>query len=118
MSKRDTVRNLFNEFLQNHDARRTNEAWKKQSEEFRAFWRNKIMATGSSYSENELNRIIRILDVKGRRDSNDSEVEGAAFVQIYQGDWENIFRGIKGNSEIREISPNLMNAIAPINSLE
>lgn len=102
MSKRDTVRNLFNEFLQNHDARRTNEAWKKQSEEFRAFWRNKIMATGSSYSENELNRIIRILDVKGRRDSNDSEVEGAAFVQIYQGDWENIFRGIKGNSEIRE----------------
>ncbi len=102
MSKRDTVRNLFNEFLQNHDARRANEVWKKQSEEFRTFWRNKIMATGSSYSDNELNRIIRILDVKGRGSQNDSEVEGAAFVQIYQGDWENIFREIKENSQVKE----------------
>ena len=102
MSKRDTVRNLFNEFLRSHDARITNETWKKQSEEFRAFWRDKIMASGSSYSDNELNRIIQILDVKGRRDPNDDHVEGAAFVQIYQGDWENIFSGIKGNPEVKE----------------
>ena len=101
MINRDAVRNLFNEFLLNHDARRTNEIWKKQSMEFRAFWKNKIMATDSSYSNDELSRIIRILDVKGRGSINDSEVEGAAFVQIYQGDWENIFRGIKENSEVR-----------------
>jgi len=102
MSKRETVRNLFNEFLVDHDDRRTNELWKSQSEEFRTFWKDKIMASGSSYFDKELNRIIRILDVKGRRDRNEADVEGAAFVQIYQGDWEDIFSGIKENQPVKE----------------
>lgn len=124
MSKRDTVRNLFNEFLRDHDARRTNEVWKKQSQEFRTFWKDKILPPGSSYSNQELNRIIRILDVKGRRDQNDADIEGAAFVQIYQGDWENIFRGIKENPQVKEIVNTILTSnddrtrISTINELQ
>ena len=84
MVKAETVRNLFNEFLRKHNSRETNEIWRNQSEEFRTFWKNKIMDSTSAYSDVELERIIQILDVKGRRSTNNDAV-GAAFVQIYQG---------------------------------
>ena len=92
---------MFNEFLRVHDARKTDETWKKQSEEFRTFWHNKIMSFNSTYSDSELIRVIQILDAKGRRGTN-NDAEGAAFVQIYQGDWVNIFSRIKENSEVKE----------------
>ncbi len=102
MSKKDEILKFFNAFLQNYDAGSTNDVWRRQSEEFRAFWRNKIMKSNSGYSNSELSRIIQILDIKGRRDPND-DVQGAAYVQIYQDDWKNIFKGIKENPQLKEV---------------
>jgi hypothetical protein len=59
------------------------------------------MSSNSTYSDSELIRVIQILDAKGRRGTN-NDAEGAAFVQIYQGDWVNIFSKIKENSEVKE----------------
>lgn len=94
MVKTETVQKLFNEFLSKYNPTKMNEIWKKQSNEFRIFWKNKIMDTKSSYSDVELEKIIQILDVEGKRSAKDDTV-GTAFVQIYQGDWVKIFAGIK-----------------------
>lgn len=124
MIRKETVSKLFEEFLKTHNEKRTNDIWKNQSDEFRRFWRTKIMDPRVTYSPEELKRIIQILDVKGDRSGAHSGLEGAAFVQIYQGDWQNIFRDIKSKGLIREKLDTILNSedddvvIQTINDLE
>ncbi len=110
MIKKETVLTLFGEFMEGHDERKTNDLWRKQSAEFRKFWKNKIMNPEVTYSSDELRGIIQILDVKGDRSNTGDSYEGAAFVQIYQGDWEKIFKEIKSNETIRNELDRMLNS--------
>lgn len=50
ITKKETVSTLFGEFMEGHDERKTNDLWRKQSTEFRKFWKNKIMNPEATYS--------------------------------------------------------------------
>ena len=118
MIRKETVATLFEEFLQGHNESSTNAVWQSQSDEFKSFWNDKLMNHEASYTLEELKRIVQILDVKGDRSGSNSGVEGAAFVQIYQGDWENIFRGIKNNEIIREKLNAILNSDVDVYTIQ
>ena len=77
---------IHDDFPQIYDISNSKEIWKHQCDRFKEFWENRIMKNASPLTEDEMIPIIQILDVKGkRRTEEERKVQGAAFTNIYQG---------------------------------
>ena len=98
MSK-TSIPSLAEQFLSVYDAAAKDQLWKQQQEKFRSFWANRVLATTSApLSEDECDVIIRILDVKGKGNTKDSEA--VARVMVTQKGWRRIFKGLRGNQKL------------------
>lgn len=104
------VKPLFEAFIRNYDCVKSRETWKRQSQQFRDFWQDKIMSGSNNLSDEEMQPIIRILDsnAKGIRGSG---VEPACKpLGITQNRWYRLFREIKSDNKLRTLVDKLFNS--------
>jgi len=107
MNKEEIIR-LFNEFLKNYDEETKTDIWKKHSQTFRDFWKNKIMNDSvKELIESEIDQIIKILDRHGR--GNTPADEAVARAMIAQGAWRRMFRDIKETTRLHELLNKIFN---------
>ncbi|OGD90781.1 hypothetical protein A3D81_00780 [Candidatus Curtissbacteria bacterium RIFCSPHIGHO2_02_FULL_40_17] len=100
--EKQELKQLFNNFLAIYDVESKDAIWVKQSQLFRDFWDNKILADGNSeLNDAEVDQIIRILDRNGR--GNTRESEAVARAMVAQGAWRRMFNGIKARKEFSSL---------------
>ena len=69
------------------------------------------MKNGGNLTQDEMIPVIQILDVKGkRRNDVERKVEGAAFTNIYQSSWYDMFRALKANHNVKNLVDKLFKA--------
>lgn len=108
--KIEETRQLFENFINNYDLEKSRKTWEKQSNQFKNFWKDRIMSEGSELTEEELQPIIRILDrqAKGIRSSG---VEPACKpMGITQNRWYKLFRDIKEDDILKVLMDKLFNS--------
>lgn len=121
---KEKVRNLISEFIQNdfpniYDMDRSKRIWKEQSRRFREFWAERLMNDEDGLSEDEMIPVIQILDVVGKRRSDqERKVEGVAFTNIYQGRWYRTFRGLKSDKKIKTLVDRLLKSTSDQEQIE
>ena len=104
MEKEEIVK-LFNNFTAEYDFKENEQVWKNQSEEFRQFWREKIMNNNyPELSEEDMDHVIRFFcsRARGAGEFKRSGGKAAALANIYQGLWYKAFRSLKKKKDIRE----------------
>lgn len=104
MIKEDILK-LFNDFCIEYNPENKKEVFKKQSEEFRQFWSERICNGGPELSEIEMDYIIRFFDLKakGARQFRENGGECAALAGIHQKMWYKALKSLKDRQDIREI---------------
>jgi len=105
MTKEEMTK-LFNDFRAEYDFEKHEQVWKKQSEEFRQFWSEKILNDNyPELSEANMDYIIRFFDTnaKGAREFRENGGEHAAKAGIYQGMWYRALKDLKNKKDIKEI---------------
>jgi hypothetical protein len=84
------ISKLFDAFIERYNREEKDAIWQSQSQRFRDFWNQRIMAGGKEeLSEAETDEIIRILDRNGK--GNTAMSEAVARVMIPQGAWRRMF---------------------------
>jgi hypothetical protein len=97
--EKEQIRQLFNTFLSHYDAEAKDGIWAKQSDQFKAFWNDKILSREKGELDDaEIDRIVRILDKNGK--GNTRESESVARAMIPQGAWRRMFNDIKARKEL------------------
>jgi hypothetical protein len=109
---REVISNFIrDEFSKIYDENKSRSIWKIQSVRFWDFWENRIMKNGPNLTEDDMIPIIQILDTKGKRRTDlERKVEGAAFTNIYQSTWYDMFRGLKANNNVKNLVDKLFKA--------
>lgn len=103
---KEEITKIFNDFYAEYNFEKHEQVWKNQSEEFRQFWREKVI--NDSYpalSEADMDYVIRFFDTnsKGAREFRENGGEHAGKAGIYQGMWYRALKGLKNEKDIREI---------------
>ena len=104
--KKEEIAKLFNNFLTEYNFEKHEQVWKKQSEEFRQFWHDKILNDSySMLSEADMDYVIRFFDknARGAKEFRENGGEHAAKAGIYQGMWYRALKDLKNKQDIREI---------------
>jgi len=96
---------LFNDFSVEYDFKEDEQIWKNQSEEFRQFWREKIM--NDKYSELSIEDMDCVIlffcsKAKGAGEFKKGGGKSAALANIRQGLWYKALRSLKSKKDIRE----------------
>lgn len=92
---------LIAEFLNSYDTDEKDRVWKRQSEQFRNFWTNKIADnSGSGPTDSESDVIIRFLDRSAKGNTKTSEAVARAM--IAQGAWRRMFREFHKDAQLRD----------------
>ena len=96
------IQNLFNNFLEKYDLNTKDAIWAKQSEQFRDFWKTKILSDkNEELTTTEIDQIIKILDRNGK--GNTKESEAVARAMVAQGAWQRMFNEIKSNKDLSQL---------------
>jgi len=117
------IQKTFNEIIANYDFNKYDEIWKKQSEEFKSFWKEYILDTNRKVSDLDFDPIIRMLDRKAKGFNSESDYAVAA-TYIRQGTWYRTFNDLKNKKDLRECMDKIFNLendeklIEEINRLE
>jgi len=83
-------------FLTRYNQVQVNVTWEGHSRQFRAFWKNRIMAPPKApISDEDCNQIIRILDRNGKGNTKASEAVARAMVP--QGAWQRMLNELHTN---------------------
>jgi hypothetical protein len=116
------VQQLLNTFLSRYDAEAKDNIWVQQSEQFKAFWNDKILSREKGELDDaDIDRIVRLLDKNGK--GNTRESESIARAMIPQGAWRRMFNDIKARKELSGainsifLEPDLAKKAALINKL-
>ncbi len=105
MTKEEIIK-IFNDFRAEYNIERHEQVWRKQSEEFRQFWREKVLNDNyPELLEEDMDYVIRFFDknAKGAGEFRENGGEHAARAGIYQGMWYRALKGLKNKQDIREI---------------
>ncbi len=103
---KEEITKIFNDFYAEHNFEKHEQVWKNQSEEFRQFWREKVINDNyPALSEADMDYVIRFFDTnsKGAREFRENGGEHAGKAGIYQGMWYRALKGLKNKKDIREI---------------
>jgi len=124
---REEIIELFNNFCAEFNSEKKENIWRKQSEEFRQFWREKVLnGNYPELSEADMDYVIRFFDsnARGAREFRENGGEHAAKAGIYQGMWYRALKDLKKKQDIREILNQIFEAkdddlkIGLVNKLE
>jgi hypothetical protein len=94
---------LFEAFIKNYDSVKSQEIWKKQSQQFRDFWQARIMPDDGTLSEEDIQPIIRILDCNAKGVRNSGVEPACRPFGITQNKWYRLFREIKGDNKLKDL---------------
>ena len=84
------VQELVSKFVQSYDATAKDKIWQQQSEDFRRFWSERVLAAEKeTISDDDCDAIIRILDFCAKGKAKGSEV--VAKVMVPQNVWRKLF---------------------------
>lgn len=87
---------LYRRFLADYDASAKDAVWRDLSAQFQAFWRDRILAPGtSSIGDEDCDAIVRIVDRNGKGNTKDSEAVAKAMIP--QGAWRRMFNEFRSN---------------------
>lgn len=90
---------FFAEFQASYDDLKRDAIWEDQSAQFRDFWNGRIMAADSDFiSEEDCDRIIKILDSNGK--GNNRQSEAVARAMVSQGAWRRLFNELHKNKKL------------------
>jgi hypothetical protein len=109
MTKEEIIKitKLFNDFRAEYNSEKSENIWKKQSEEFRRFWREKILNDNyTELSETDMDNVIRFFDSKAKGAGKEFEKNGgesAALANIPKPKWHGVFKDLKKEKDIRNI---------------
>jgi len=85
-----SVNGLVIDFLKHYDAKAKDANWLRQSEVFKIFWSERVLAKGTNpLPDEDCDVIIRILDRNGKGNTKDTEAVARAMVP--QGAWRRMF---------------------------
>ncbi len=105
MTKEEIIK-IFNDFRAEYNFEKHEQVWRKQSEEFRQFWREKVLnGNYPELLEEDMDYVIRFFDknAKGAREFRENGGEHAAKAGIYQGMWYRALKDLKNKQDIREL---------------
>ncbi|MFZ2970217.1 MAG: hypothetical protein WA063_03660, partial [Minisyncoccia bacterium] len=101
--KKEEITKLFNEFIAEYNSEKYEQIWKKQSEEFRQFWHDKILNDNYAVlSEADMDYVIRFFDknARGAKEFRENGGEHAARAGIHQGMWYRALKDLKNKHNI------------------
>lgn len=94
-----TFSSFFQEFDGIYDSVRKEKAWIELSTQFRDFWASRIMATDNeAISDDDCDKIIKILDRNGK--GNNKDTEAIARAMVSQGAWRRLFNELHKNKKL------------------
>lgn len=103
-----TLKNQFDNFLQDFDDKYEDENWDKISAEFRSFWNDKILNVEyGELNDSELDDYIRYLDSNAK--GNTRKSFSTAKAMISQGMWRRMFNDIHATKDLRDAMDQLFN---------
>ena len=108
---KEEITKIFNDFRAEYDFEKHAQVWINQSEEFRRFWREKIMDDKVVMSDEDMDRVIRFFDTKagGARAFRESGGEHAGRANIWKGQWYRALKAIKEKPDIKKILDRILN---------
>lgn len=90
---------LIQEFIETYDSAANDQIWQQQSQRFRNFWYERILAKDiSEISDSECDEIIKILDRNGK--GNTKTAEAVAKAMVPQGAWRRMFNEFHTNKKL------------------
>lgn len=102
------INRLFEIFLSEYDSERQDEIWKRQSQIFKCFWKEKMLnATFPLLIPDDTDLIIRMLDTGARKHQEVSE--SVARTNFRQAMWERLFDDLKNKEKIQTIADHIFN---------
>ena len=103
--RKEEITKLFNDFCTEYNPEKEKEVFKKQSEEFRRFWNEKICNGSPELLESDMDYVIRFFDLhaKGVGQFRENGGECAALAGIHQKMWYKALKSLKDRQDIREI---------------
>lgn len=104
----DKILELFDLFLKNYPEEEKNEIWKTHQSDFKEFWVSKIIKPNDAeLYDQEIDDIVRILDVHGK--GNTKHSEAVARVMIPQGAWRRLFNQLKEEHQLSNSIDSILN---------
>jgi hypothetical protein len=102
------LKRLFKQFLSHYDLDGQNEIWKRQSQIFKHFWKEKILnTTYQLLIPGDTDLIIRMLDTGARR--HEEVAESVALTNLRQPMWERLFNDLKEKKNIQGTTDQIFN---------
>ena len=90
---------FFTEFEGSYDSGKKKTIWAELCRQFREFWASRIMGNDSNpISDDDCDKIIKILDRSGKGNNKDSEAIARAMVS--QGAWRRLFNELHSNKSL------------------
>lgn len=82
-----------------YDSAHKQKAWSEQSTKFREFWSNRVMGADSDpISDEDCDKVIKILDRNGK--GNNKDTEAIARAMVSQGAWRRLFNELHKNRKL------------------
>lgn len=95
------------EFESFYDSARKEVIWEELSNQFREFWANKVMGSDSNpISDDDCDKIIKILDRNGK--GNNKDTEAIARAMVSQGAWRRLFNELHSNKALGNAVNNIL----------
>ena len=93
---------LCREFLSTFDFEASDRIWVEQSNQFKTFWKDRILSDDlGEISDDDCDKIVRILDQKAK--GNTSNSEAVAHAMVPQGAWRRMFNEFHNNKELSSL---------------
>ncbi len=103
---------LVAEFKQSYDSKAKDQVWERQSHQFRDFWDKRVLASDPGViSDEDCDKIIRILDRNGKGNTRDSEAVAKAMVP--QGAWRRMLNEFHANKELGALVSSILKEADP-----
>jgi hypothetical protein len=94
---------LVAKFLESYDAPAKDATWQQQSAKFRRFWSDQVLAKGTgTISDDECDKVIRILDRNGKGNTKESEAV-AGGIMMPQGVWRKLFNSLHTDQKLASL---------------
>ena len=95
--RKEEIIKIFKDFISGYDEANKTDIWRRHSQSFRDFWKNKVLNNDvREIKESEVDQIIKILDIHAKGHTRRDESVGK--IMIAQGVWRRMFKEIKGQS--------------------
>ena len=90
------------EFEGVYDSVKKQRAWTELSAQFREFWSNRVMgADADPISDEDCDKVIKILDRNGK--GNNKDTEAIARAMVSQGAWRRLFNELHKNKKLGDV---------------